>query len=68
MDTALYEYEVGCVSFFALVDYLTLQYSAENTKLSQLVSAALACADFKTLQSDLVQRLWSVALSVSGIP
>jgi hypothetical protein len=68
MDTTSCGTEAGPSSFFALVEDLTLQYSAENTKLSQLVSAALACASFKTLESDVVQRLWYVALSVSDMP
>lgn len=67
MDTGLCETEAGPCSFFALVEHLTLQYSAENTKLSQLISTALACASFKTLESEVVQRLWYVALSVSDI-
>ena len=55
------------MSFFALVDHLALRYSVDNDKVCQLVSIALACADFSNVDSVPIQRLWGMALSVSGI-
>lgn len=67
MDTPFADKGSVSLSFFALVDQLALRYSADNNKVCQLVSAALACADFSNVDSEAIQRLWGVALSVSAI-
>ncbi|GHJ86537.1 hypothetical protein NliqN6_2939 [Naganishia liquefaciens] len=68
MDTVSADNGAGPLSFFALVDQLASRHSAEINKVSQLVSAALACTDFCNVGSETVQRLWIAALSAHHSP
>ncbi|KAJ9113907.1 hypothetical protein QFC19_000101 [Naganishia cerealis] len=52
------------ISYFMLVDQLVTEKSAEEPRVSHLLSAALTSSNASSLELDVVQRLWCAALSI----